>query len=463
MIRIDTMLPKLFQNGPASYIRLGGSNYLASYDTILHGNVSDPSKGYYEIITQLESSYRRYFNGNKDKASLAYKILEENDDKGSALAYIFQKINKDLREAGLQQNSPIYDSDLNVGLKLENYLTDKNKKVELKKYIDAIQKDEKISEYSSDIQKKIRILSDWLGKENNDFVDHHIKNIFSELTTNGILPNIARAVIKTNDEKGIIREFTSFINRFGKYSREDRGGYYFMLESTPASSDFASEIGRNIGRIETNTTKFSVKELLKRAKDPSFSVAKKIAEFSSFLTHKRTFAALNEADVRTTSNLYARSLNATSADIDVLASDIEKYLVNEKGVSDSMAKRLADMFHLRTNVYEGGGSISGRWVLASGAGSEKKYRAVTSRDLSRDKRWKKSNFIIKTDKEGYITKFKYNHGYIVNSGENIISDYSDYLGTEGENKAARTSVVRRRLIDNNGMLVDEDDVLEYAS
>ena len=185
-----------------------------------------------------------------------------------------------------------------------------------------------------------------------------------------VLPNSVRATIKTADEKGIIREFRNLINRGGKYSREDRSGYYFMLEATPTSTDFVNEIGRNIGRVEINTTRFAIKELARRAQDPSFSIAKKIAENTSLITHRRTFAALNEADAKTTSKLYARSLNAKSADVDAIASDIEKYFVEKRGMSESMARRLADRFHLRTNTYEGGGSASGRWVLASGVGSE---------------------------------------------------------------------------------------------
>ena len=462
-VRIDTMLPKLFQNGPASYIRLGGSNYLASFDTYLRTNASNPSKSYYEVVSQLESSAGRYFNKDADGNMLGYKILEESDDKGSALVGMLQKVNKDLREAGLQQNNPIYDADLNTGLKLEDYLTNDYKKKQLKEYIEALKKNGKTSEYSADIQNKLQVLSDWLEKKDNgNFVDHHIKNIFSELTINGVLPNSVRATIKTADEKGIIREFRNLINRGGKYSREDRSGYYFMLEATPTSTDFVNEIGRNIGRVEINTTRFAIKELARRAQDPSFSIAKKIAENTSLITHRRTFAALNEADAKTTSKLYARSLNATSADVDAIASDIEKYFVEKRGMSESMARRLADRFHLRTNTYEGGGSASGRWVLASGVGSEKKYRVVTSKNLLEDKRWNKANFLFETDKEGYITGFKYNRGYIVNRGENVISEFSDYLGAEGDNKTARTSVIRRRLIDNNGILVGEEDVLDFA-
>lgn len=467
-LRIDQYLPRLQQIGPVSYFRLRSSNYMTGLDYSLKTD-KKTGKGYLDVRTQLDVLLEEMF-GFGDKKGKASTLMERvgktrgYDSYSDIFEYVLKDVAKSLRESGLQGESQIHDINSNYALRLEELLTNEGKREELKNYLADID----ISNLSEGDAKKVAEVESFLAnaKGNNAFTGQRFKNILSELILADIIPGQATLNVKGYNpatKKIEIKESADFlVSRSIKASAANRNGTYSLLNFALTGTSPFDSLGRGIEYVDSNTIRTSRKFLSKRGEIPGLKIAKTLAENPLALVHKEQLAAMTEAGVlKSTSFFRAMNVEATSADVDRIADLVEKELIGQ-GLNAKTAKRLADRFHNRTNIFEGGGSISGRYLTASNQRQGIKYIDATSKNLEKDNRWLATDFEVIEDKNGNVKGIKYGKGYIVKPGENVLEDFSEYLNTSSDNEISNASVVRRKIAAQDKIVLSEEEVLDYV-
>lgn len=467
-LRIDQYLPRLQQIGPVSYFRLRSSNYMTGLDYSLKTDTKT-GKGYLDVRTQLDVLLEDMF-GIGDKKGKAGALMERvgkqrgYDSYTDIFEYVLKDIAKNLRESGLQGESQIHDINSNYALRLEELLTSESKRLELKSYLKNID-----TSALSDIDaKKVEEIKAFIDKAKGDnaFTGQRFKNILSELILADIIPGQATLNFQgynPQTKKIETKESADFlVSRSIKASAANRNGTYSLLNFALTGTSPFDSLGRGIEYVESNTIRTSRKFLSKRGDIPGLKMAKTLAENPLVLVHKEQLAAMTEAGVlKSTSFFRAMNVEATSADVDRIADLVEKEFIGQ-GLNAKTAKKLADKFHSRTNIFEGGGSISGRYLTASNQRQGIKYVDATSKNLEKDERWLATDFEVVKDKNGNIKGIKYGRGYVVRPGENILEDFSEYLNTSSDNEITNASIVRRKIAAQDKIILSEEEVLDYV-
>lgn len=454
-VRIDDKLPRFVSIGPASYLRIGNSNYIAGFDLDFfrdkEGNLSDTSA--FRLKTRVEKAFGKYFTPRTDKnnkdaepLSLADRMLKgagqgKNLSKEEQFVAILKHTTDILTDSQLQGQSPVHDINLNYAVSMKRLMTDDYLKKQLKNLLGI-----KKSGADDKIAAKIDEVISWIDS-GSEYLDVPTKNAISSLIINGIIPNKAK-----------------YDNLYMPFSRDLKltnaatNALYSLFPFGSTGTEMFDSVGRGISFVDSDTIKWAKKHYTQRV--AKSRLKKQLLKSPNTIFHQQQlFASTDDIFGETISDVNTVHLEATQKDIDRLAQILDEKLV-EKGYSDKLRKEISDRFKLRTQIFEGGGSISGRLLSSIGYRQGDNLIDVTNKDLSDDARWNDTGFKIKLDENGKVIGFKYNKGYLVAKGESLLSDYSLYDDAYNENVAKNTSVVRRRLASQGKEILEENEVLD---
>ena len=453
-IRIDDKLPRFVSIGPAAYLRIGNSNYIADFDLDFFrnkdGSLSDTSA--FKLKTKIEKAFGRYFTASKnnedgkDTLSLADRMMNKATLDGSlSKEEQFEAILKHtadiITNSPLQGQSPVHDINLNYAVSMKRLMSDNYTKNQLKELLLM-----KKSKADGKILDKIAEVIKWLDS-GSDYLDVPTKNAVSNLILNGIIPQKAKY-------NNLYMPFSRDI----KLTNAATNALYSLFAFGSTGTEMFDSLGRGISFVDSDTIKWAKKHYIQKA--AKSKLKKQLLKSPNILLHEQQlYASVDDVFGETVSHVNTVHLEATQKDVDKISRLIDEKL-GEKGYSDELRKEVVDRFKLRSQIFEGGGSISGRLLSSIGYRQGDNLIDVTNKDLTEDARWASTAFKLKLDKDGKVIGFKYDKGYIVPKGESFLNDYSLYGDALNKNTAQNPMVVRRKIASQGKEILDEGEVLD---
>ena len=453
-LRIDDKLPRFVSIGPAAYLRIGNSNYVADFDLDFFrnkdGSLSDTTA--FKLKTKVEKAFGRYFTASKnsedgkDSLSLADRMinkaaLDSSLSKEEQFEAILKHTADIITSSPLQGQSPVHDINLNYAVSMRRLMTDDYTKKQLKELL-LMKKSVAESKFKDKIDEVVR----WLDS-GSEYLDVPTKNAVSNLILNGIIP-----------QKAKYNNLYMPFSRDLKLTNAATNALYSLFPFGSTGTEMFDSLGRGISFVDSDTIKWAKKHFVQRVSKSRLK--KQLLKDSNTLLHEQQLhAAADDVFGETVSHVNTVHLEATQNDVDKLGRLIDEKL-KEKGYSDELRQEVIDRFKLRTQIFEGGGSISGRLLSSIGYRQGDNLIDVTNKDLTEDARWGSTAFKLKLDKDGKVIGFKYNKGYIVPKGESFFNDYSLYGDAFNKNTAQNAMVVRRKIASQGKELLDEGEVLD---
>ena len=453
-VRIDDKLPRFISIGPAAYLRIGNSNYIADFDLDFYrnkdGKLSDLTA--FKLKTKVEKAFGKYFSPSKntdeskEPMSLADRMMQKAVQSGSVtkeeqLEAILKQTADIITNSPLQSQSPVHDINLNYAVSMRRLMTDSYTKKQLKDLLVL-----KKSAVDSKTKDKIDEVVKWLDS-GSEYLDVPTKNAVSTLILKGIIP-----------EKVKFNNLYLPLSRDLKLTNASINALYSLFPFGSTGTEMFDSLGRGISFVDSDTIKWAKKHYVK--KSLKSRLKKQLLKDSNLLLHEQQlYGAADDVFGETVSHTNTVHLEATQKDVAELGRLIDEKL-QEKGYSDELRAEIIDSFKLRTQIFEGGGSISGRLLSSIGYRQGDNLIDVTNKDLSEDARWGSTAFKLKLDKDGKVIGFKYNKGYIVPKGESFLNDYSLYGDALNKNTAKNAMVVRRKIASQGKELLEEDEVLD---
>lgn len=454
-IRIDDKLPRLVSVGPAAYFRIGNSNHIADFDLDFFrdkdGKLSDTTA--FRLKTKVEKAFGRFFTPLKEKGkdnleslSLADRIMQKDGTGGlltkeERLESILKQTADILTASPLQGQSPVHDINLNYAVSMKRLLTDEYTKKQLKELLLT-----KKTSADGNTREKIDEVISWINS-GSKYLDVPTKNAVSKLILKGIIPSQAR-----------YNNLSMQFSRDLKLTNAATNAQYSLFPFGSTGTEMFDSVGRGISFVDSDTVKWAKKHYVQRA--AKSRLKKQLLKSPNLLLNEQQlFASADDVFGETVSHVNATHLEATQKDVAELSKLLDRKL-EEKGYNAELRKDILDRFGLRTQIFEGGGSISGRLLSSIGYRQGDNLIDVTNKDLSDDARWGKTAFKLKVDDNGKVVGFKYSNGYVVAKGESILNDYSFYGDAYNETVAKNTTVVRRRLASQGKEILEENEVLD---
>lgn len=453
-IRIDDKLPRFVSIGPAAYLRIGNSNYIADFDLDFFrnkdGSLSDTSA--FKLKTKIEKAFGRYFTASKnnedgkDTLSLADRMmnkaaLDSSLSKEEQFEAILKHTADIITNSPLQGQSPVHDINLNYAVSMKRLMSDNYTKNQLKELL--LMKKSKADGKTLD---KIAEVIKWLDS-GSDYLDVPTKNAVSNLILNGIIPQKAKY-------NNLYMPFSRDI----KLTNAATNALYSLFAFGSTGTEMFDSLGRGISFVDSDTIKWAKKHYIQKA--AKSKLKKQLLKSPNILLHEQQlYASVDDVFGETVSHVNTVHLEATQKDVDKISRLIDEKL-GEKGYSDELRQEVIDRFKLRSQIFEGGGSISGRLLSSIGYRQGDNLIDVTNKDLTEDARWASTAFKLKLDKDGKVIGFKYDKGYIVPKGESFLNDYSFYGDALNKNTAQNPMVVRRKIASQGKEILDEGEVLD---
>lgn len=453
-LRIDDKLPRFVSIGPAAYLRIGNSNYVADFDLDFFrnkdGSLSDTTA--FKLKTKVEKAFGRYFTASKnsedgkDSLSLADRMinkaaLDSSLSKEEQFEAILKHTADIITSSPLQGQSPVHDINLNYAVSMRRLMADDYTKKQLKELL-LMKKSVAESKFKDKIYEVVR----WLDS-GSEYLDVPTKNAVSNLILNGIIP-----------QKAKYNNLYMPFSRDLKLTNAATNALYSLFPFGSTGTEMFDSLGRGISFVDSDTIKWAKKHFVQKVSKSRLK--KQLLKDSNTLLHEQQiYAAADDVFGETVSHINTVHLEATQNDVDKLSRLIDEKL-REKGYSDELRQEVIDRFKLRTQIFEGGGSISGRLLSSIGYRQGDNLIDVTNKDLTEDTRWGSTAFKLKLDKDGKVIGFKYNKGYIVPKGESFFNDYSLYGDAFNKNTAQNAMVVRRKIASQGKKLLEEGEVLD---
>lgn len=453
-LRIDDKLPRFVSIGPAAYLRIGNSNYVADFDLDFFrnkdGSLSDTTA--FKLKTKVEKAFGRYFTASKnsedgkDSLSLADRMinkaaLDSSLSKEEQFEAILKHTADIITSAPLQGQSPVHDINLNYAVSMRRLMTDDYTKKQLKELL-LMKKSVAESKFKDKIDEIVR----WLDS-GSEYLDVPTKNAVSNLILNGIIPQKAKY-------NNLYMPFSRDI----KLTNAATNALYSLFAFGSTGTEMFDSLGRGISFVDSDTIKWAKKHYIQKA--AKSKLKKQLLKSPNILLHEQQlYASVDDVFGETVSHVNTVHLEATQKDVDKISRLIDEKL-GEKGYSDELRKEVVDRFKLRSQIFEGGGSISGRLLSSIGYRQGDNLIDVTNKDLTEDTRWASTAFKLKLDKDGKVIGFKYDKGYIVPKGESFLNDYSLYGDALNKNTAQNPMVVRRKIASQGKEILDEGEVLD---
>ena len=453
-LRIDDKLPRFVSIGPAAYLRIGNSNYIADFDLDFFrnkdGSLSDTTA--FKLKTKVEKAFGRYFAASrntedgKEPLSLADRImnraaLDSSLSKEEQFEAILKHTADIITSSPLQGQSPVHDINLNYAVSMRRLMTDDYTKKQLKELL-LMKKSAAESRFKDKIDEVVR----WLDS-GSEYLDVPTKNAVSNLILHGIIP-----------QKAKYNNLYMPFSRDLKLTNAATNALYSLFAFGSTGTEMFDSLGRGISFVDSDTIKWAKKHFVQKVSKSRLK--KQLLNGSNTLLHEQQlYAAADDVFGETVSHVNTVHLEAAQKDVAKLGRLIDEKL-KQKGYSDELRQEVIDRFKLRTQIFEGGGSISGRLLSSIGYRQGDNLIDVTNKDLTEDARWGSTAFKLKLDKDGKVIGFKYNKGYIVPKGESFFNDYSLYGDAINKNTAQNAMVVRRKIASQGKELLDESEVLD---
>ena len=447
-VEITSALAKLEQNGATMHYHIGDTSWISDLSVYTDGD------GKWSLSTRLKSSQMKLFAG-KDGETYMDRMLQKSQVTGdSTMGETFfaglKMIAKDMREAGLSENGGLHELRLNASANFEALLKSKYHRDKVLGSLEATKNK------NANVNKMI----DWLkdkrdnGYDEIDFIDNGTKNLFSTLITDGYISN----QLAFNGGKQLFN-----VGRGLKSTRAGRGNY--SLISFHSGTDQWDKITEGRNFIDEKLTRFSEDQAVESFNKVA-NALKETGDDKKFNKVRKARNMVRHADevAAEHTGLFHRfevnRLEATTKDINDIVNNLEttnalNFIVNRE-INDvektSLMNLTKNRLAMRTNTYEGGGLLSGRFLDETGYLAGSREIIAGTKDLSKDKRWVNGlgreieNTVGKLDKDG---NFSYGSGYMVGKDDQIVEVLSSYTGDLNNNKAKRAAVVRKMFRDKD--------------